>query len=105
MVPPASESLKTVGFSYFSKGDGGRKVLTHLPRIIKNRWIVLVFEGGGGGVLPPPPRIINSFRIYSFSKGRWVRASVLPPFRIITNTCMDFHISRGVRASAPPPPS
>ena len=48
MVPPPSESLETVGFSYFSKGDGGRKVLTHLPRIIKNRWIVLVFEGGGG---------------------------------------------------------
>ena len=49
MVPPPSESLETVGFSYFSKGDGGRKVLTHLPRIIKNRWIVLVFEGGGVG--------------------------------------------------------
>ena len=69
MVPPPSESLETVGFSYFSKGDGGRKVLTHLPRIIKNRWIVLVFEGVGGECFLHPPESLKAFGFIVFQRG------------------------------------
>ena len=69
MVPPPSESLKTVGFSYFSKGNGGGKVLTHLPRIIKNRWIVLVFEGGEGECFLHPPESLKAFGFIVFQRG------------------------------------